>query len=447
MKSISVILKENLASLPYTIGRLFALIPFKYRPGLGSVYADRKKEIELFENYSNLEKKEEILRKMKAIVEYAYENVPFYTNLYDEMKFHPSELSEFSDIDKIPIINKAMLQKVDLQTRSSSVSGRYIVNTGGSSGKPLSFYITPDSMGHEWAHMHKIWETLGYKVSDLKISFGGRSSGEKILEYDSVRHSYNYNIYMNPAMHKKTLVRFFSSKNIKYLHGYPSAIYEFSLFCSRGDNADLLKVARKKIKGVFFGSEFPNKLWRKHIEETFDCKSVSWYGHTERAVLAFERKSKYEYSPFPSYGYAETLLNGNHNQLVSTAYFNLASPLIRYNTEDVIDPALSEDILSSFKITEGRIGEFVIDKNGSKIPLTGLIFGRHHKLFDHCSYLQVSQPNNGSIVILYTPLSDSEIPSPEELFDSDNVNIDISFNRLDSPIKTSSGKVNLLVKI
>jgi phenylacetate-CoA ligase len=96
--------------------------------------------------------------------------------------------------------------------------------------------------------------------------------------------------------------------------------------------------------------------------------------------------------------------------------------------------------------TGGRIGQYVEDKDGKKLSLTGLIFGKHHDLFDYCSQLQVSQKNRGEIIIYYVPIRElpSNIP-PSQLFDSAGLKLDISFKKIDQPIKTTSGKVLLLV--
>src|SRR5699024_9411455 len=104
--------------------------------------------------------------------------------------FHPRMLNSFSDIKSIPIVSKSILQKWDIEDRSTSKPSRYKVNTGGSSGTPFGFYIQPDSIGHEWAHMHTIWGGLDYKPSDLKLVFGGRSDLKKVVEYDVVRNHF-----------------------------------------------------------------------------------------------------------------------------------------------------------------------------------------------------------------------------------------------------------------
>ena len=53
-----------------------------------------------------------------------------------------------------------------------------MVNTGGSSGESLNFYILPSSIPLEWAHMHTIWEVLGFRTWKPKLYFGGRNYNE-----------------------------------------------------------------------------------------------------------------------------------------------------------------------------------------------------------------------------------------------------------------------------
>lgn len=132
--------------------------------------------------------------------------------------------------------------------------------------------------------------------------------------------------------------------------------------------------------------------------------------------------------------------------LVGTSYYNLASPLIRYDTEDGISSAQVENsILSSFRIENGRQGQFIVDRLGKNIPLTGFIFGRHHKLFDFCSHVQVHQSEPGEATVLFVSLETIGRLNPAQFFDSSNVDLRLRFHELTKPIKSSSGKINLLV--
>ena len=174
--SIAVYLKNNLKNISPGMGRFINRLPYQYRPGIGKIYRQRVKEIISYEAFSAEEKQSFIFQRMKGIVEFAYQNVPAYKRYYDQEGFRPEELRSFKDLQKIPLTSKSILNKYPLEERSFPKHGRYIVNTGGSSGTPFGFYIEPNSMGHEWAHMHTIWNKLGYKVSDFKLGFCGGSN-------------------------------------------------------------------------------------------------------------------------------------------------------------------------------------------------------------------------------------------------------------------------------
>lgn len=423
-----------------------AYIPYRYVPFIGGIYSREAGTIDLYESLDVQGKREFIFSKMYDLVKYAVENIPFYRDYYAKCGFSVSDLKTFDDISSIPPVNKKMLMECPLEYRSANVAGRYTANTGGSSGHPLTFYRTKDSRIREMAYMHRIWAKLGYRKSDLKVQFTGRSTMVEPLRYDLPRNTLMADVY-RPFEQIVEALDGFSGK-IRYLHGYPSAIYEFALYCR--ENGIEGRAMFDGLKGAFLSSEYPYGHFRDIIESVFGIDTVSWYGHTEVCVLAYEGHEKYVYNPFQSYGYAEACMDGSNGKyrLIGTSYYNMASPLIRYDTEDTVDyPVYEDGILSSFAIKDGRSGQFIVDADGKNITLTGLIFGRHHALFDYCSHIQLCQKGKGEALVLYT--ASGALPDDfraAEFFDSSNVNIKFSFRRLQNPVKTPSGKVNLLVR-
>lgn len=442
---LAVFLKNNLKNIPVSIGKKINLIPYTKRPGIGTIYSSRKLDINEVSNFSVSEKQKFVLNRFISLLTFSYENIKFYKEFYDKNEFHPSQIKSFDDIQKIPIITKSILNEYNIEDRSFQRPGRYIVNTGGSSGNPFGFYIEPTSMGHEWAHMHSIWEKLGYKPADLKIVFGGRSDVKECVEYDVVRNHFAVDIYADYKKIAEKLKIILKKHPVKYLHGYPSSIYDFAVFCEEHDQ-ELRTLLSEQLIGAFLGSEYPHKHYRKKIESVFGIKTISWYGHTERAVLAYEKDKQFEYSPFLTYGFGEAIKNKDENfELISTSYYNFASPLIRYNTEDIIEePIISNGILDCFKIIKGREGEFVVDKTGKKINLTGLIFGRHHEIFNYAKFIQVKQIREGIIEIHY--VSEISVFDAKKYFDAENLNFDIKFVKKTEATKSISGKISLLIK-
>ena len=443
--NFSLLARNYFTGIPLPIGQLISYIPFEIRPGIHHVYRKRKHELRTYENMDCDQKKKWIFNKIRNQVEYAVAKVPFYKSYYAEQKFNVEQLKGFDDIKRVPLINKNILRNYSLKHRSVYVPESYKVNTGGSSGNSLSFYVHADQMGNEWAHMHRIWEKLGYVPHHLKLSFGGRSDIKDSIQYDSVRHTIAVNIYADFETVLARIKKLVARHKVYYLHGYPSALYEFALGCLKY-NQPLLNILQSQLKGAFLGSEFPLPLYRKTIENTFGIPTVSWYGHTERCILAYEKDEPYLYVPFQTYGYAEAVtVDGSNANLVGTSYNNFVSPLIRYDTEDKItDMTMWDGILTAFQVNDGRSGQFVVDRNGKKIPLTGLIFGRHHAMFNYCSHIQIFQPQPGKAVVLFVP-HNLKYNFTTSDFDNSNVAIDFRFEQLPNPVRTTSGKINLLL--
>lgn len=94
-----------------------------------------------------------------------------------------------------------------------------------------------------------------------------------------------------------------------------------------------------------------------------------------------------------------------------------------------------------------------MDKHGKKIPLTALIFGRHHKAFDVADYIQIGQTEPGKATLYVTMKNDKTGQTHfiktdsnlSRLFDLSNVDLDFDFKILAQPVRTAMGKLKLRV--
>ena len=158
-------------------------------------------------------------------------------------------------------------------------------------------------------------------------------------------------------------------------------------------------------------------------------------------ILAQE-KFENKYFPYQTYGYCEVI----ENKLIGTSYNNFDMPLIRYDTGDIVKAQFSNSgIINYFTVTNGRVGEFITDNDGVKIPLTALIFGRHHKAFEYFDFIQVEQNESSKKVTFYLTSNSKNIIYNDSLLNISNVNIDYNVVIIKSPLKTISGKVNLKI--
>jgi len=439
-------IKKFLKYIPWPIGILISKVNFRYRPFLGRRYVDVVRKISDFEGMSSKCKKEYILSQLNKSLNTSL-LVPYYRDLYSSLNLSIGKVHSLSEFTTLPIVNKQMLQGCDIEYRSVNYRNRYQVNTGGSSGEPLSFYLTPNHTSLEWAHMHTIWEKLNFSQDKLKLVFSGINIGNKHVVYDGLRHSYILNTYKSFRDTFTEVEKIILKRKIEYLHGYPSLIYDFCCFLNEY-KPEFLTYLRRHLKGVFLGSEFPILEHRNVIERTLGVSTISWYGHTERSALAYEKDEKYVYHVFQTYGYCEAVKNADDSyNLVVTSYSNKSSPFIRYDTGDEIKPILVQDgILKSFKIKGGRQGDYIYDINGVKISLTALIFGRHHRLFEVARFVQVRQTQIGRVTFLITPGKSFPIDfNVDDWMDLSSVDIEYDYDLLSSPKLSPLGK--FMIKI
>ena len=443
--NFQLVAKKIVEKIPVPFGYLISHIPYSWR--LGVQYIDSRNEIAKFECLNPDERRLYIFDRVRNIVTFAFHNNNFYREFYKSKGYDVNLLKSFEGISKIPVVKKDDFKQYDLEYRSNIRKGRLRLNTGGSSGEPLTFYVDSGAFAREWAHMHFIWSRLGYRQTDLALTFRGRNLGKKILKFNPLHNEFLVNGYAAISEVTSAIRLLCRTESVAYLHGFPSSIYNYVCYWSKYAE-DVIKSLNNSLRGIFFTSEFPAPLYRNTIESALNIPTISWYGHSEMAILAYEKKTKYDYCPMHTYGYCEAISDKNGlYHLVGTSYDNIVSPFIRYDTGDIVDPKFGDSIVDKFRVESGRIGDFITDMNGNRISLTALIFGRHHKIFRYARFVQIKQnyPGMATIIITLPNDVDSSIIQKEDMFDLTNVSIQFNFEIRSSPVYSPSGKVPLVV--
>jgi len=123
------LLKNYIEKCPFPIGRLLAQIPFSLR--LGREYSRFSELAATSENWDDVELNRYLLPRLRAVVEYARDNFPFYRELYREHGVDKLEIAEIGDFASLPVVTKAMIRD-----HFAEFSGTYKLNTGGTTGTP-----------------------------------------------------------------------------------------------------------------------------------------------------------------------------------------------------------------------------------------------------------------------------------------------------------------------
>lgn len=119
---------------------------------------------------------EAILARIREVMEYAWENAPFYRRKWDEAGIHPSSIKSLSDFEKVPVVRKEELRADQtahepfgsyICVRPEEV--KHVNGTSGTTGRPTAFGISE----RDWrsvanAHARVMW-AMGIRTDDTVL--------------------------------------------------------------------------------------------------------------------------------------------------------------------------------------------------------------------------------------------------------------------------------------
>jgi phenylacetate-CoA ligase len=385
--------------------------------------------------------KEYQINQLKQILIYSFENVPYYKKLFKEINFTPENLNSFDDIKIIPFLTKEIIRENfdKLISLKKVKGGCYSTTTSGSTGEPLKLLLDYDSFFIENAFLYHLRKDLNYMFNDKLVTFRGIEFGRRLWRYNPIN---NETIFSPFNLSKKTLEIYLKEINeIKpsYFNGYFSSIYYFAKLLSENN-----KSLDFRLKGIFLSSENINEEERLFIESFFGVKSLTFYGHTERCVIAQEfGHNQYLFDPY--YGFTEQIkIDDNSFEITGTGFLNKTMPLIRYKTGDICQ-STNNNLIS----IKGRreINDFLVGRNDEKIFNSSLHF--LSDILTNVTKYQFIQEMKGYAVLLLVPNKDfntSELISiKEELDKKMNGIIDFEIKVKEKLILSSSGKYQMFI--
>ncbi len=287
-------------------------------------------------------------------------------------------------------------------------------STGGTDGKPLSFYMNADRSPTEYGYLVASWERTGYKLGMPMAVLRGRTV---LADRNGLRHEYDpilqHHYYSSFHMSDKNMVRYLehvATIGPCFMHVYPSTIAALARFVLRSR----INVP-SNLQSIIAESEIVYPGQRQMVEEVFGCHYFSCYGQSEKVVLAAGCEKSDDYHIWPTYGYFELLNDdgnpvttpGQRGEIVGTGFINTVMPFIRYRTGDwatyVSDrcQACGREHTVIRNIRGHRIQEVLIAADGSEIPWAAL--NMHDDTFIHVRQFQFFQETPGQAVLRIVP--------------------------------------------
>lgn len=351
-----------------------------------------------------------------AMVNFAIENVPYYRKKYGALRI--KNKAEFEQ--KIDFIDKdeVMSHWEDFIVDDIDWKKAHVGTTGGTSGKPLKLVEPLNRYAHSLAFTHKQWMWYGWKY-DVRGVFRNHHIREdrdyiispilKEVIFDTFRMNTEYALKCWKALRKY---------HVHYIHAYPSSFYLFCKLCVQQNlNLDFIKVA-------FLASEGVTNEQRQFFEEK-GITIYSFYGHSEKLILAGSSPESKYYHIEENYGYCELIdakgqvvkEQGVLGEMVGTTFCNQLFPLIRYRTGDYSKYANAANSKYGRRCLEEVDGRWANSKvykaDGTYVNTASL--NLHSDIYSHIDGLQYLQNEVGKLIVciiknhLYTPADEQTL--------------------------------------
>lgn len=357
-------------------------------------------ELNKFEHLSAAEQNQKQFKLLKDTLIYAYEHVPYYKKLFNQVNFDPFRMQKAEELKKLPLLTKDMAIEAKEQMYSDENINYFESLTGGSSGRSLKVLLDKDSIYKERAFINQYLAKFGFNPKKSRtLAIMGHNKGE--------------DYYYSPLKNEMAVspFRLFDESRFEMvwkavekfqpdiISGYPSGIYMFAQLMERYNK-------QRKFQLVDFFAENYTEEMKSYVEKIMQCRAVANYGHTERAVFATLYDKGYLFHKM--YGYTEFLPTETEGefQVVCTGFISRKMPLIRYVTDDVVRFTEGEyAYIQGHKTSEACL----LSKTGTKIFKGALTL--HVNAFNKVRQYQYVQYEQGKAfldLVLIEPLSEKE---------------------------------------
>ena len=426
----------------------------------GGIYRVELEKFKAREFYTNDEFIHYQKNELRKLLLHAYQTVPYYTSLFDQIGLTQAKIENFelSDLKSIPYLSKNDLRLNGTSALiSSNVSkGRAFYASSGSTGTPVQIVYTHDLHQKMTAAMeNRVRNWAGITFKDARGMIGGRRvvpDGESkgpFYRYNMFEHQVYYSAYHIGNKTIQDYVHAMKKYNVKWMTGYTMSNYFLARFIEEAG------ISVPTMKAVITSSEKLTDEMRATFQRVYGCRTYDSYSGVEACGLISEcEKGSLHISP--EIGIIELLdeegnpvLPGEVGEAVCTGLLNFDQPLIRYQIGDRIRLSLHQhcECGRNMPIVDeivGRTEDVVIGQDGREMV-------RFHGIFIGIPSIiegQIIQHTLSSFeikLVVATSLSKDENELIVTRMKSQLGNIEVTIHEVDSIPRTANGKFKAVI--
>ena len=392
--NIADYLKTKMPMWPNWLNRLLLMCNIFGKYVYGRTYLRILKTIEI----------EDPSDQLLRIVNHAIQNVPYYRKRYKGLVINTIEDFEkhIGFIDK----DEVMSHWEEFLEDNIDMNKCVVGTTGGTSGKPLKLVLPKNRYAHSMAFWHKEMKEFGWNYDTRAVIRNHHLPPKRDYLINPVLKEYIFDAFRMNLEYAKTVYSIMKQNKIKYIHAYPSGAYQFLKLCHRqGLDVSFIKLCILSSEGVTEEQRF-------FIENELHIAIYSFYGHSEKLIMAGNCPDSSLYHIEDNYGYCE-LIDENETvitekeqigELAGTTFINYHMPLIRYKTGDYSSYSSAKcnthkDKFRYLQDVQGRWDKSLIYKaDGTATSVTAL--NLHNELYEHIDGLQYIQKTAGELTVL-----------------------------------------------
>jgi len=405
-------------------------------------------------------------KQVRRVVKNASDNVPFYRRMFKSAGVYPEEIKTVDDLKRLPIVRKTDIKKIpetENISKEFNVRNLRVVKTGGSTGEPLSIYLSKKEDDWRKSIYLRANISCGQRPRDRWVAL---TEAEHALETTSLQHRLRIfaqevvPVVWKPRDQLKTVERI----RPDVLDGFSNSLLLLAIEAERKGNSSI------QPRIIFGSAELIDLHSRKYLEEVFGAPFYDQFGCTEVDRSAWQCPERIGYHmdvdsvliQFLDRN-GEEVAPGERGEIVYTSLFNYAMPFIRYGTQDlgvpVSDSCPCGIKLPLMKAVEGRSNSFLVFPDKHIVsPMSFIEILQAFRFVKEISQYRVVQKTNDLIEIyikktlddvneqsltrtLLTNLSEG-LPKVENV-DVSKIKFEVKFVN-DLPL-TQRGKLNVIV--
>jgi phenylacetate-coenzyme A ligase PaaK-like adenylate-forming protein len=392
------------------------------------------------------------LERLRQLLSFAYKQVPYYRELFDEHRIVPDQIRSLKDLSRIPMLEKTVIRSRFDDLHPQHLPGRVQkMSTGGSTGSPVTILVDSERAAFTDAARMRAHRWYDADMGEREIVLWGSPielGGQGMIK-DLRDRLINSRLLSAFDMSEDRMLlygEYIARYRPVKMYGYASALYLLAA-CLRKSGWK----PPQDLKVVFATAEPLFDFQRRTVQEVFDCSVSAEYGARDAGLMANECPQGGLHIPAEGTLIEIDSPGGGAGEIIATNLFSKAMPIIRYRTGDIGEleqgPCGCGRGLPRLKSVQGRQTDFLVTPSGKIVHALAIIYAIRE--MPGIKEFQVLQDEFMHVLIRVVTTAAFSNGDREQLLAKANIalgkDVQISLEKVSEISRSASGKFRYVI--